>query len=359
MSEDTDDAEKTEEPSQYRIDEYRKQGQVALSRELISVLVLAGCFLTLSVSVVYLYETMGEFITWLYNLTPAEAYKKETLSMIGSKAVMVGFKCAGPVFLVSICIGVFGTVSQVGFLYATDALSLKWDRIDPVAGFGRLFTLRSLVTAFKSFLKFLFILAIVYGVMRKEIHHMVSLYQMEAAQSFIFAKITLVKLGFMVLLGLAVIAVGDFAYEKLAYRKKLMMTKEEAKRELKEKEGNPEIKQRIRTIQREMAQKRMMEKVPRADVIVTNPTHISIALKYDSKNMVSPEVIAKGADHIALKIREIAKANNIPLVENVPLARALYKTVKVDSPVPRTLYKAVAEVLAFVYRMKKKQKALG
>ena len=136
-------------------------------------------------------------------------------------------------------------------------------------------------------------------------------------------------------------------------------TKEGAKREAKEKDGNPEIKQRIKNIQREMAQKRMMAEVPNADVIVTNPTHLSVALKYDSEKMISPEVVAKGADEVALRIREVAKENKVPIVENVPLARALYKTVKVDEAVPRTLYKAVAEVLAFVYRLKRKKKGLS
>jgi len=137
------------------------------------------------------------------------------------------------------------------------------------------------------------------------------------------------------------------------------MTKEEAKKEHKEQEGSPEIKQRIRSVQREIAQKRMMVDIPTADVIVTNPTHFAVALKYDGENMVSPEVIAKGADHLALRIREIAKGHDIPIVENVPLARALYKTTNIGDAVPRNLYKAVAEVLAFVYKLKRKKKALS
>ena len=171
-------------------------------------------------------------------------------------------------------------------------------------------------------------------------------------------KYLMVKLGFSILLGLGVIALMDFAWEKWSYHKKMMMTKQEAKQEAKEKDGNPEIKNRIRTIQRQMAQKRMMNDVKKADVIVTNPTHISVALKYDGNEMVAPSVLAKGADHLALRIREIAKENDIPIVENIMLARTLYKTVKVGHGVPRTLYKAVAEILAFVYKLRRKQKAL-
>jgi flagellar biosynthetic protein FlhB len=138
-----------------------------------------------------------------------------------------------------------------------------------------------------------------------------------------------------------------------------MMTKQDAKQEAKEKDGNPEVKNRIRQIQRQMARKRMMNDVKKADVIVTNPTHISVALKYDGEKMVAPALVAKGADHLALKIREIAQENDIPIVENILLARTLYKTVKVGEGVPRTLYRAVAEILAFVYKLKRKKKALG
>jgi flagellar biosynthetic protein FlhB len=158
-------------------------------------------------------------------------------------------------------------------------------------------------------------------------------------------------------MGLGVVALIDFAYQKFTYKKRLMQTKQELKQESKEQDGNPEIKQRIRQIQREMSRKRMIKEVKNADVIITNPTHISIVIKYNAENMVSPMVIGKGADHMAMKIREIAQEYQIPIVENVMLARTLYKTVKINSPVPRSLYKAVAEVLAFVYKLKKKQKA--
>ena len=163
------------------------------------------------------------------------------------------------------------------------------------------------------------------------------------------------NLGFGIMGSLLILSIFDFGYQKYSYLQRLKQTKEQLKRETKEKEGNPEIKQRIKTIQREAAQKRMMAAIPEADVIVTNPTHLSIALKYDGETMVSPTVIGKGADHLALKIREIAKEHKVPIVENIPLARTLYKTVKVEEPVPRSLYKAVAEVLAFVYKMKRRK----
>lgn len=353
------DAEKTEEPSQHRIDEMRQKGEVSSSRELSNVLVLAACLLTLSLSLIYIYEILSEFIEWLYGLKLENAFSEKGRQIIGEKALWAGLKCCAPVFISALCVGVFVNIMQVGFLFAPDVLNFKPERIDPIAGIKRLFSLNSLMEAIKAVFKFIVVITIVYVFLKSDLARYSGFLQMEITETFLFGKGMIMKLGFAILLGLFVVALIDFAYQKFSYRKKTMLTKDEAKREHKEQEGNPEIKAKIRNIQREMARKRMMNKVPTADVIVTNPTHLSIAIKYDSLNMISPEVIAKGADFMAMKIREIAKENNIPIVENVFLARAMYKTVKVGHPVPRALYKAVAEVLAFVYKLKKKRKALS
>jgi flagellar biosynthetic protein FlhB len=351
--------EKTEDPSAHRIEEFRKRGEVASSKELTSVLVLAASLLTLGLSLVYIYETMSTFVEWLYTLDVATAYTEKSLNTIVHKLVTVALKCVGPIFLVTLCVGVFANIAQVGLLFSPDVLEWKPDRINPLQGIKRLFSMKSVVEAIKSVFKFVFILSIVYYFLKDEMKTFSGFFHLEFFQAFVYGKGFLIKLGFAIVLGLVIIAVADFAYQKFSYRKKLMMTKEEAKKESKQQDGNPEIKQRIRAVQREMSQKRIMSEVPTADVIVTNPTHISVALKYDPENMVSPEVVAKGADVLALKIREIAKDNNIPIVENVPLARGLYKTVKEGQGVPRNLYKAVAEVLAFVYKLKRKQKAIS
>lgn len=361
MAEDSgsDDGEKTEEPSQYRIDEFRKRGEVASSKELSSVLVLSAACLTLVLSLVYIHEQLSEFLIWLYTLDLEKAFATEGLSEIMTKTVLVGLKCTAPVFLVALCVGVFATIAQVGFLFSPEVLELKLDRIDPIKGFQRIFSMRSLVEAIKSVLKFIFIMAIVYYFMKDEIISYQGFLHLGLYESFVHGKWIIAKLFFTIIGGVTVIAIGDFAYQKISYQNKLRQTKDQAKRESKEKDGSPELRQRIRTVQREMAQKRMMQEVPKADVIVTNPTHFSVALRYDPATMVSPEVIAKGADHLALRIREIARENDIPIVENVPLARTLYKTVKEGQAVPHTLYKAVAEVLAFVYKLKRKKKAVG
>ena len=353
------DQEKTEDPSAHKIEQSKRKGEVATSKELTSVLVLSACMLTLGLSLLFIYEELEGFYRWIMTLDVASAFTEKSLKTIVSKTASTMLISIAPVCLVSLCVGIIANVAQTGFIFAPEVLELKPDRINPIQGMKRLFSMKALVEAIKSIFKFIIVLSIVYYYLKDEIVTYVGFLHLDIFQSFLHAKDLLIQLSFAIIGGLILIAMADFAYQKYAYKKKLMMTKEEVKKENKEQDGSPELKQRIRTIQREMSQNRMMQDLPTADVIVTNPTHISIVIKYDSESMVSPTIIGKGADNLAMKIREIAKEHDIPIVENVPLARALYKTVKVGEPVPRTLYKAAAEVLAFVYKLKNRKKALG
>jgi flagellar biosynthetic protein FlhB len=355
---DQDGGEKTEEPSAHRIEEFRKKGDVASSKELTGVLVLATSFLVLSLSMIYTYETMTGFIEWLYMQNAEKMYEPKMTEMLIREVFIVVGKCMGPIMLAVLCVGIVANVMQFGFLFSSEILNIDPERINPINGFKKLFSTKSLVEALKAVFKFIIIMSIVYILLKDELTSYSGFFHLEFFQGFLQAKTIITKLGFSVVLGMLVLAIGDFAYQKFSYRQKIMLTKEQAKKEAKEHDGNPEIKQRIRSVQRAMAQKRMIEDVKKSDVIVTNPTHLSVALKYDSETMASPVVMAKGGDHLAMRIREIAKANNIPLVENIPLARALYKTVPVGDTVPRNLYKTVAEVLAFVYKLRRKEKAL-
>lgn len=354
-----DQGEKTEEPSQHRIDEARKKGDVAASKELNSVLILTGTFSALILSTVYIFDVLSEYIDWLYSLEITKAYTREMGIHILKKTFLTGGKCIFPVFMTSMILGFLSHVMQIGILYAPDVLQLKFDRINPQNGFKRIFSKKSLVEVLKGLFKFSIVLGITYYVISDNLTSFTGFLHTEAAESLSYGKMFAMKLAMSILLGLGIVALGDFAWEKYAYKEKLRMTKQQVKEEHKEREGNPEIKQKIRQIQREMSSKRMMTDIPKADVIITNPTHISIVVRYDNETMVAPEIIGKGKDHLALRIREIAKEHDIPIVENVPLARALYKTVKVGEGVPRSLYKAVAEILAFVYRLKRKKKALS
>lgn len=359
MADEQEDGEKTEDPSQHRIDEFRKKGDVASSRELTSVLVLAACLMTLSLSIVFVFEQMTAYIEWLYTLDISAAFGPTALHTITTRTFMVAAKCAAPVLFVALCVGVLAQVAQIGILYSPDVLELNFDRVNPLNGLKKLFSKQALFEAIKGVFKFAVILAVVYAYLKDDIARYNGFMHLEISQSFFHAKDLLMKISFAILMAWGVIAVLDFAWQKFTYKQKLMQTKQQLKQESKEQDGNPEVKQRIRQIQRDMARKRMINDVKTADVIITNPTHISIVLKYDSETMVSPLIIGKGQDHLAMKIREIAKEHNVPIVENVLLARTLYKTVKVGHPVPRNMYKAIAEVLAFVYKLKKKRKALA
>lgn len=359
MSEESDDSEKTEEPSQHRIEEFRKKGQVASSKELSSVLIMAASLLTLGITVIFIYEEVGDFMAWLYSLDYEKAYGEKVFKEISMRAIKTAAFCVGPILLVSFVFGIISNIMQVGLLFSPEVLEIKFDKINPINGFKRLFSVKSAAEAVKGIFKFTVILGITYLVLQDELLSFNGFLQSNVHQGFLYGKSLVLKVGFLIILGLSVVAAIDFLWEKYQYQKKLRQTKQQVKEETKEKEGNPEIKQRIRAAQKEMASRKMMQDIPKADVIVTNPTHISIALRYDANTMVAPEVLGKGADFMAFKIRELAKEHDIPMVENVKLARALYKTVKVGEGVPRDLYKAVAEVLAFVYKVKKKKKALG
>ena len=359
MAEDRDDGEKSEEASSYRLEEFRKKGDVASSKELNSVVLLAGTLMTLVLCSAYVYDQFNEYLAWLMKQDFQKVYEQKQFTDVIEHTAWFALKAVTPVFGASLCLGFLSQFAQIGFLWQPDLLTANFERINPLSGFSRIFSKKSLAEAVKGVFKFTVVLVITYMVFKKNMGSMTGFMHAEVGEGLIFGKGLILKLGYSLLLGLGVVALMDFAWEKWSYRQKLMMTKQEVKEESKEKDGNPEIKNRIRSIQRQMAQKRMMDDVKKADVIVTNPTHLSVALKYDGQSMVAPAVMAKGADHMALRIREIAKEYDIPIVENVMLARTLYKTVKVGEGVPRNMYRAVAEVLAFVYKLRRKKKALG
>jgi flagellar biosynthetic protein FlhB len=312
------DQERTEDATPKKREEARQKGQVAKSQEVSSVAVLFA--------VLVVFYFLGGYMV------------KELLGLMQWSCLVANY-------------------SQIGFVLSAYPITPRLSKLDPVQGAKRLVSKRSLVELFKSIMKILMIGAIATLTIRGEVHQIPSLIDLDAGGILItIAKVSL-KIVFWTACALVLLAICDYVFQRLTFEKELRMTKQEVKDEFKQREGDPLVKSRVRQIQREMARRRMMEAVPKADVVVTNPTEIAVALEYRSGLMSAPRVTAKGARLIAQRIKEIALKYQVPVVEDKPLAQVLYKTVEVEREIPSTLYKAVAEVLAYVYRIKGKNVA--
>lgn len=349
-----DQGEKTEQATDTRREEFRKQGQVAHTRELGSaavLLVAAGCVYALGR---FFFQNMFEVFNYTFGQDMVKLIRE------GNPMEAVAF-CAGktailiaPVMGVAGVIGAASSILQIGFMQVEDALSPNFNKINPLEGFKKIFSLRALVEGIKSFLKMLAVGTIVYFLLRGEVAKIPYLLTYSVEQTLVYCGGIVVRLLGGIGAMMIVLAAADYFFQRWDLEKKMMMTKEEVKQESKQREGDPMIKGRIRRIQREMASKRMMEAIPKADVVITNPTHIAVVLKY-GENLPAPQIVAKGADAVAERIKELAREHNVPIVENKPLARTIYKTLKIGQVIPRELFVAVAEVLSYVYRLKKKK----
>ncbi len=345
--------ERTEEATPQRREEFRKRGQVAQTKELSSVFMLFTSLISIWLLgrffLMQLFEVFNRSYTEFFLLTARGGDWIPAARFALEKIALMVLPLSALLWVVTFA----ATVVQVGFLYNEEAFSFDLERLNPLEGFKKIASLRSFVEGFKALLKLITIGVIAAVLIRSEVMKVPHLMNYTVEELFTYLSSLLLRLlagvgGFM-----AVLAGADYLFQRWDLEKKMRMTKQEVKEELKSREGDPLIKSRIRRIQREMANKRMMTDVPKADVIVTNPTHIAVALKYD-ETMVAPKVLAKGADAIAEKIRAIAREHGIPIVENKPLARTMFKTIKIGQAIPRELYTAVAEVLSYVYRLKKK-----
>ena len=346
--------ERTEEATSRRRDEAREKGQVARSQELISVGILVACLIYFYFGASGLLKKVMEIMTYGFRTSGQLNLTPDSFISLFSDYVFKGFIIIFPIMLTVLVAGILGNILQIGVMFSKEALTPKFEKVDPLKGFKRLFSVRSIVELFKGILKISIVSLAAYIVIKAEVSNML-LPLME--QSVWGITTYLGRICFKIILSttivLVILAILDYIYQRWEYEKSLRMTKQEIKDEYRNTEGDPLIKSRIRRLQREVAQKRMMSKVPKADVIITNPTHLAVAIQYNPENMMAPRVVAKGANIIAEKIREIARENDVPIVEDKPLAQVLYKTVDIDHSIPEDLYRAVAEVLAFVYEQKK------
>jgi flagellar biosynthetic protein FlhB len=348
---DDKDQERSEPATPKKRDDARKKGQVAKSREIPSVLVLLS-----ALSVFYFVGgwMFNEMITVTRDILVQISYWRlnaesahDLMWYIFQKVVIM----LAPLVICVALAGIIGNIAQVGFLLSGEAMSPKFSKLNPLEGIKRLFSVTSLTELIKSIFKVIIIGSIGYNILRGEMDQIPALVGVDIRSILSFVGRVALKLGYYVCLVLIVLAALDFVFQRWKHERDLRMSKQEIKDEYKQREGDPLIRSRIRSAQREMAMKRMMEAVPKATVIITNPTHLAIAIKYE-RGLPAPIVVAKGAGHIAERIREIAAQHDIPIIEQKPLARALYKDVEIGGYVPVDLYHAVAEVLAYVYRLK-------
>lgn len=353
MAEEQTGQERTEEPTERRLSEARKKGQVPRSRELNTLMVLLTCALALWVMGAWAMGGVGRLMS--EGLTPtADVIKDPALIAQHLTQVMVsGLVLLVPILLISLIAALFGPASMGGLVFSAEAVSFKLDKLDPVKGLGRVFSPKGLVELIKALLKFGVVLAaaiLVFLYFEREI--------MTLATFDVIAGIS--RAGEMIVLALVLlsatlilIAAIDVPFQLYTHNKQLRMTKQEVKDEMKETDGRPEVKSRIRQLQRENAQRRMMQDVPTADVVITNPTHYSVALKYEENGLAAPKVIAKGKDLVAMQIRHIARANDVVIYEEPPLARALFASTEIGHEIPQQLFLAVARVLAYVFHLRR------
>ena len=346
------DQEKTEQATPKRERESREEGQVIHSKEVSSALILLGAIVAFYATGSWMVHRMAGVMQRYFSGMGAISLRDDSLQALVLNVMADFALLVSPVMLATLVLGVAASVFQVGFTISTKSLSPKFSKLNPIQGFGRLFSLRSSVDVIKALGKILVLGALAYSLIKGEAHVLPLLIQMDVMDIWAFIGRVSLRICLYTFLAMAAIACLDYLFQWWQHQKDLRMTKQEVKEESKQTEGDPKIKSRIRSIQLEMSRRRMMDDVPGATVVITNPTHLAIALKYDSKNMLAPKVVAKGAGFIAEKIKEIARSNHIPVVENKPLARTLFKAVDVGADIPFEMYRTVAEVLAYVYRLK-------
>ena len=321
------------------------------SREIPSVLVLAGGIGVMFFGGGWMFRSLEDIMQSIYLRAGTMNIVPETMHMLLWEIFFNTIIVLIPLMLVVTVAGVAGNVMQFGFLLTGEKLTPDLAKLNPISGIKKLFSLRSFVEVIKSVVKLLIIGGVAYVVIRRYLDDIPGLMRLSVGGIVTFIGHTAFQICLYTCMVLFLMAILDFAYTKWQHTRDLKMTKQEVKDEYKQREGDPSVKARIRSVQREMARQRMMEAVPEATVVITNPTHLAIAVRYD-EGMHAPTVVAKGAGFVAQKIKAIAAENDIPLVENKPLARTIFKTTEIGDFIPADLYRAVAEILAYVYRLK-------
>ena len=351
MAEDTAQ-QKTEQPTQKRLQEARQKGQVPRSKELNTLLSLVAAAVGLIFLGAGLLHELGHLMKTALGFNPQTLNSVDTMYAAVAHSIQLGVAALLPIFALFVASAFIGPAVMGGLNFSTESLSPKFDKLDPLKGIQRMFGLSSLVELVKAICKFLLVGAAAVTIIYYSLTDLIAL----GLQSFVSAAAHVGELLMWSFIGfsavLILVALIDVPYQLWQYKDQLMMTRQEVKDELKDSEGRPEVKGQLKRLQRQMADQRMMDAVPKADVIITNPTHYAVALSYNQDGWGAPRVVAKGQDFVAQRIREVAAEHEVPLFEAPPLARALYFMVKVGQEIPNDLYRAVAQVLAYIYQLK-------
>ncbi len=352
MAENKDGQEKTEEPTAKKLADGKKKGQIARSRELNTMAVTLAGAISLIAMKDHFDDGLRSVMTNNFSLERDDLYDPMAMLQHLSNAIQDALWMLAPFFLILMAIAVLASVSLGGIAFSTQTLVPKFSKLNPIKGMGRLFSLKGLMELVKALLKFFLIASVTGTILWSSVQDLIGLSRMEIGPALSEVG-ALVGSSFILLsLTLILIAIMDVPFQLWDHKRQMRMTRQEVRDEMKNTEGRPEVKGRIRTLQREMAQRRMMGEVPKADVVVTNPTHYAVALKYDQDSMAAPKVVAKGKELVAANIRKVAQENNVLLVESPMLARAIYFSTEIDYPIPAGLYLAVAKLLAYVFQLK-------
>ena len=347
--------EKTEKATPKRKQDERKKGNVFQSHEIVVVFSLLATFYALKMLGPMILEALEKAFS--DNMGRVATMDLLTTTQVGTlfwQSCLVFAVAAMPMLLISSMVAIVGTLAQTRGLFAMKAAAPKFNRMNPIEGIKRMFSLRGVIELLKSLIKVAVLGYLVYKMFVDEFWNFPRLMDFEAAQTMAYVGNVILGLAKTAALVMAFVAAADYLYQWWDYEKNLRMTKQEIKEEYKQLEGNPEIKGKIRERQQAQARRRMMQKVPSADVVIRNPTHFAVAIQYDPKKNNAPVVVAKGADSLAMRIVAVAEENGVFVTENRPLARGLYEAVDLDGEIPDRFYQPVAELLAFVYSLKKK-----
>lgn len=345
--------EKTEDPTAKRQSESRQKGQVAKSIDFSSSVIILVAFFSLKFIGPYMYNELTGLMKTIFTQFPTSDFTINTFQVMFLNYGFVFIRTALPIMIVILVISLLINFLQVGFLFTLEPLMPDFGKLNPITGLGRMFSMHAVVELIKSIIKIAVVTIYIYRFAVNQVGQIAKLMQADLYDTMQAVCTLMLDLAFQIITVLLVLSLLDYYYQWWQTNKDMKMDKQEVKEEMKQSEGNPEIKGKIRERQRAMALKRMMQEVPKADVIITNPTHFAIALQYDP-DMAAPIVLAKGQDYLAQRIKEIAKEHSIVIVENKPLARTLYSSAEIGEVIPAELYQAVAEVLAYVYRLKKR-----